>query len=206
MRFFDVGMIFARFEKYKNALVDIYNAVPWNELQDTLLNREYATTIELLSGAGVAKGDHYAIQLEDLFIPLRSADHPLFPAEEYSSIPEISDPAKPKKNIYYTMSTTAGGAPVGQINANEIRWPDLNLGAGQGQHVDDQFRAVLNRAEVPPPPRDFDNDARRAIRVEELHQRGEIPRFRLVFAGGEERIWEVRADQPILIEDNQVQF
>lgn len=205
MRFFDVGMIFARFEKYKNALVDIYNAVPWNELQDTLLNREYATTIELLSGAGVAKGDHYAIQLEDLFVPLRSADYPIFPGNEYTSIPEISDPLKPKKNIYYTMSTTAGGAQVGQINANEIRWPDLNLGAGQADA--DQFRAMINRAEVPPPPQDFDNDVRRAVQVEELHQRGEVPRYRILFEGGAERIWEFQAGRPVLIEDNdQVQF
>jgi hypothetical protein len=69
----EIGLLFARFEKYKNALVEIYNTIDWQRFSGALSAHDWHGVEGSLRGlpvvASARNGSHY-LQINDAYFPI----------------------------------------------------------------------------------------------------------------------------------------
>lgn len=112
MRFFEVGMLFARFEEYKSYLIELYNKVPWHVLYEAMEHRNFDGMHECLTAADVIHGDSQSVTVGDRFISLRGFPERgkpgIFSKDMFPQVKQFhqtDSPKKAAKNLYASAST-----------------------------------------------------------------------------------------------------
>lgn len=152
MRFFEIGMLFARFEEYKPYLIELYNKVPWHVLYEAMEHRNFDGMHECLTAVDLIHGEAQAIAVGDRYINLRSFSERgkpgIFPRELFPQVKQFhqtDSPKKAAKNLYAsasTLSTTATEFSFGAAAAEVERWRVAQNQAA-GAEVDPELLRIM---------------------------------------------------------------
>lgn len=188
IRFFEIGVLLSRFEQYKKDLVDIYNKIPWAELEQMLTHRASGDAFDLLRRASVLN-DLYRVQLEDVQVHCSGWSN-IFP--EYKK--KFKEPAtvkvnKPHRRFEVRFAEAGGGVDnvrnfVAEVAERPAQRADQPPG-GQDLAImnDDEINALLDR---------------QIDRAENVVERAEGNLFfwDLTFADGNQATWVMRDGDP----------
>lgn len=153
-RLYDVGLVFANFERFKDRLVEVYNTIPWEEFYAHMSvgNSRAATTLLIERGGIEANTGHlYLGQDENGDVKINCVAYDRwysFHSKSYAYLTNNQKEEKLRKIYYYATTTgTIGQAAYAEREVVDVPAIDADL-------IDRlrNARAVMDAQEVPEPP------------------------------------------------------
>lgn len=175
-RAYEVALLFAHFETYKDRMIEVYNSMNWNRLHETVTAFDRRGMLTTLVESGI--GEEHSDGLNDKVL-IKFADNVVFNAADYrytSSFPDNMLPwrakkaadkvkAAPKKGpLYYTTTSTSIAPDINelhrQVNQQRALVELMERDALHRRRVmgaDAEVRPVRVPVQEPPPPPNAEN-------------------------------------------------